>query len=165
MGITNPTQTILVSCRGNAKDKFSSRKILKDNLFVLDWHMQTSFEPFLFAISVGKTRFSHQLIKESRVFAVNFMQYSLKDKVLYCGRRSGEHIDKFNEAGLTKQEAETIDCCRVKESLAFIECEVMQEIETGDHTIFVAKVTKQEEKEPGKRLFHLGGDNFTTTKD
>lgn len=165
MYIYNPRQTILVTCRANIKDKFSGKETIKDNIIVLDWHMPLSFQPFLYAISVGKTRFSLDLIKESKVFVVNFMPFHIKDDVLFCGRNSGEHLDKFKETTLTKEESEKIDCPRIKQALAYLECEVIQEIETGDHISFIAKVVHSDELEKGKRIFHTEKDDFTTTQD
>ena len=163
--IIAPRQTACISCRGKVKDKFSGKEEIKDNIITIDWHMQTSFEPFLYAISIGKTRFSCSLINKSRVFVVNFTPFSYKDEVLFCGRHSGEHMDKFRESGLRKEEAEKIDCCRIKEAVAFLECEVINQIEAGDHIIFIGKVVNSEERGKEKRVFHTTGDSFTTTVD
>lgn len=160
--IARPRQTILVSCE--AETEVMGKKAVKKNIITLDWHMPLSFEPEMYAISVGKTRFSLELIKKSKCFVVNFMPLSLKDKALYCGRHSGQYVDKFKESGLTEAEAEKIHCPRIKEALAFLECEVVEEVETGDHVVFIAKVVNMKEKKKGKRLFHVKGDRFGTIK-
>jgi flavin reductase (DIM6/NTAB) family NADH-FMN oxidoreductase RutF len=152
---TNPLQTILLTCRAGGKD----------NIITLDWHMPLSFEPMMFAVSIGKTRFSLELVRSSKVFVANFMGNVSEKDVLFCGRNSGRNVDKFAESGLEKEEAKTVDCPRVVQALAYLECEVAGEIETGDHIIFIGKVTHTEEKGKGKRLFHVGGDEFTTTLD
>jgi len=164
MSIYKPVQTVLITCRGVVKNKFSSKEEVKDNIITLDWHTRVSSEPFLYIISVGKTRFSCNIIKNSKVFVVNFMPYELKKEVLFCGRNSGEHVDKFKESGLTKEESEKLDCCRIKQAAAYLECEVINEIEAGDHIIFIGKVINSHEEEEKKRLFHIEEDNFTTTK-
>ena len=71
-------------------------------------------------------------------------------------------MDKFKESGLHKEEAETIDCPRITEALGYLECEVINQIETGDHILFVGKITKSNQKSEGKRVFHTEGDNFKT---
>jgi flavin reductase (DIM6/NTAB) family NADH-FMN oxidoreductase RutF len=152
--LVNPRQTVLVTCRSGDKD----------NIIALDWHMPTSFSPELYCISIGKTRFSHRLVSESKVFVVNFMPYELRKKVLYCGRSSGRNVDKFKSTGLEKEEASAINCPRIKQALAFLECRVVKEVDTGDHTIFVGEVVNSWERKKGKRIFHLGGDEFTTTE-
>ncbi len=162
--VANPRQVILVSSRAEAETKFSPEPETKDNIFTLAWHMPVSFDPPLFAISSGKERYSSKLITISKVFVVNFMDIKFKDKVLFCGRNSGEHMDKFAETGLEKEEADTIDCPRIKQASGYLECKVVQEIESGDHIIFVGEVLKMELKKTGKRIFQKGGDNFTTTE-
>lgn len=153
--ITNPRQTILLTCRWKGED----------NIMTLDWHTPLSFEPMMYTVSIGKTRFSLNLIKESKVFVVNFMSKDFEKEILYCGRHSGKTLDKFKETGLEKEEAETIDCPRIKQALGYLECKVEKEIEVGDHILFIARVTRADLKQRGKRLFHLFDDKFTTTID
>lgn len=155
-------QTILVTCRGRLN--LFGKEIERDDIITMDWHMPTSFEPFLYAISVGKKRTSYKLIKESRCFVVNFIPYELKDKALFCGRHSGMSIDKFAKSGLTKFPAVHVECFVIKEAIGWLECHVVQEIDTGDHVVFVGEVAYQKLKEDLPRLFHTEGDSFTTTK-
>jgi len=161
--VAYPRQVILVTSRAEIKPKFSIKKEIKDNIMTLSWHSPVSFNPELYAVMIGKERFSYGLIHESKVFVVNFMPYKLKKEVLFCGRISGENIDKFKETGLIKEEAETIDCCRIKQALACLECEVINEIDAGDHVIFIGKVLKTVSKREEKRVFQVKGDVFTTT--
>jgi len=105
--LTNPRQTILLTSR--AEDK--------DNVMTLDWHTPLSFEPMIYAVSIGKNRFSLNLVRKSKIFVVNFMSKDFEKEVLYCGRHSGKNIDKFKEAKLKKEEAETINCPRIKKAL------------------------------------------------
>lgn len=151
--ITGPRQTILVSTRLDNKD----------NLIALAWHMPVSFKPFLYAIAVGKSRFSADLIKRSKVFCVNFVPFKMKDEVLICGRKTGQNIDKFKEANLRKEECSNIDCPRLRDCLGFLECQLANTIDAGDHYIFVGEVINQKEFSSEKRLYHLGEDKFTTT--
>jgi flavin reductase (DIM6/NTAB) family NADH-FMN oxidoreductase RutF len=160
--VYNPRQTVLVTCREEVM--IMGKKVHKDNVITLDWHTPLSFEPGMYAISIGKTRFSRKLIEEGKAFCVNFMPPTQEDGVLYCGRHSGEHIDKFKEAGLTTAECDNIDCPRIKEAAAYLECETVQEIETGDHILFIGKVVGTKELKKGKRIFHTEGNNFTTTR-
>ncbi len=148
--LTDPRQVILVSSR--AEMDVLGKRELKDNIITLAWHMPVSFKPNLYTIAVGKTRFSCEMIRKSKAFVVNFVPFELKKQALICGTKSGKHIDKFKEAKLTKEEASSVDCPRIKEALAYMECEVVDEIETGDHIIFVGKVLNSRFKKEGKRL-------------
>lgn len=156
-------QTVLISC--SAEISQLGKKQIKHNLITVDWHMPVSFTPQLYAIAVGKNRFSLRLIDSSSVFCVNFMHSHMTDKLLLCGSMSGEMIDKFEKAKLTREECRSIDCCRVAEAPAWIECHVVQRIEAGDHIIFIGEVLSSEKKMSFKRPLHARGGNFTSTKE
>jgi len=161
MSINAPRQVVLVTTRANIS--ILGKEKVKDNIITIAWHMPVSFEPNLYAIAVGKTRFSCKMIQESGVFVVNFIPFELKKQALECGLKSGAYTDKFSDTGLTKEEAKKIDCPRIKEALAYLECEVIKEVEAGDHIIFIGKILNSEEKKGGKRLFQIGNDFTTTT--
>ncbi len=153
-----PIQTVLVTCRGESN--VLGKEITRDNIITVDWHMPASFKPALYAISVGKDRFSLDIIRSSKCFVINFMDYEQKDSAMICGRTSGVHSDKFHKTGLKKIESEKIDCPRIEKALAYLECEVINEVEAGDHIIFVSRIIGGEQIDDGKRLFHTTGDNF-----
>ncbi|MBW2972652.1 flavin reductase family protein [Candidatus Woesearchaeota archaeon] len=157
----NPRQAVLATSRGKAD--ILGKETLKDNIITLSWHSPLSLDPELYGICVGKTRFSCKLLKDSKVFAVNFMAHEFKDQVLQCGMLTGAAADKFAKTGLTKEDCDTIDCCRIKEASAVLECEVIEEVETGDHILFIGKVSKTINRDDRKRLISLGGSRFTTT--
>lgn len=148
----------MVTCRGQAE--IFGKSVQKDNIITVNWHMPASFRPPLYALSIGKTRFSLGLIRSSRCFAVNFVDYLMKDAALICGSESGMSTDKFRKAGLSKTECQAIDCPRIKGCLAFLECEVVNEVDAGDHVIFIGKIIKKELLNESKRLFHVGDTRF-----
>jgi len=158
--IPNPRHVVLITSRGRAK--VMGKEIEKDNVMALDWQTQVSFSPLLWTISVGKTRFTSQLISQARCFCINFMPYSMKDIVLKAGSMSGEHTDKFKELGLEKDECEKIECPKLRAATGIIECEVENIIEAGDHYIYIGKVLKSNVRDD-KRLLHISNDKFTTT--
>jgi len=159
--LTNPRQTIIVTCRSRAT--VMGKETEKDNAITLDWHMPVSFSPQLYSIAVGKSRFSYKLITESKSFVVNFLSKDMAKTALDCGRKSGEHIDKMKEAGIKTHEADNVDCSRIVGAVGYLECEVIQEVDVGDHIIFIGKVVHAELINEGKRLFHVDGNDFTTT--
>lgn len=160
--ITNPRQVILVTSRANIP--ILGKEVVKDNIITLAWNMPVSFEPMLYAIAIGKTRFSCKLIQKSKAFVVNFVSPELEKQALYCGSHSGDDTDKFKGAKLTKEEAKKLDCPRIKEAIGYFECKVINEVDAGDHIIFVGKIVNSELKKEGKRLIYKGNNEFTTTE-
>lgn len=152
--VSYPRQVILITSRYNEKD----------NIMTASWHTPVSFDPELYAVVIGKSRFSLELIERSNVFAVNFIPRELETQAVMVGRTSGRHKDKFKESKLEKQEASTIDCPVLAEAVAHLECEVQDKIDAGDHVIIIGKVMQRNINKSSKRLFQLiTGNKFTTT--
>ncbi len=157
--ISNPRQIILISSA--AKMDIAGKDIEKKDVMTACWHTPLSFEPMMYGVSIGKERYSLKLIRKSGVFVVNFMPSSQKDNLLFCGSHSGEHIDKFEETGLTAEPCEKAHGVKIGEALGWLECEVVDEIETGDHIFFVGRVVHANSQEAGKRLFQTGNMEFS----
>ena len=131
------------------------------NIITLGWSMCTSFVPPMVAISVGKTRYSHKLIAEGKEFVLAFPHEGMKEEVLYCGTHSGREVDKFKKTGLTAVPGKHVRPPLIKECLMNMECRVVGELDTGDHTIFAGEIlTAYVSEKSGKRLYHLKGDKF-----
>lgn len=146
------------------------------NIITLAWAMPTSFDPLSVIISVGRARYSHDLIQESGEFVINVPSQELLDEVEFCGSKSGSEIDKFEETGLTPERSEEVEVPRIRECVAHLECEVVDHLRTGDHTIFVGKIVAasvdQEVFDEGmgtfdldrfRPIFHVGGSRFVTS--
>lgn len=136
----------------------SSDKIGKDNVMTVAWFMQTSLKPELLAISIGKTRFSHNLIYDTNEFVLCFPSSKQVKAVLYCGTHSGRNVDKFAETGLKKLKAKYVKPSLIDGSIACFECKVVKRVETGDHTIFIGKILTAHmfHKENKMKLFNFG---------
>ncbi len=134
----------------------------KANIISLGWCMTTSFKPPMMAISVGKTRYSHKLISESREFVLAFPSEEMGKEVLYCGTHSGRKVDKFKETGLVAVPAKRVRPPLIEGCVANFECRVVGEIETGDHTIFVGEIVAAHiSEEKKRRLYNLGNFKFS----
>lgn len=134
----------------------------KADIISLGWCMPTSFDPPMVAISVGKTRYSHKLISESREFVVAFPSEEMGKEVLYCGTHSGRDVDKLKETGLVAVPAKKVRPPLIEGCVANFECKLVGEIETGDHTIFVGEIVAAHvSEEQKKRLYNLGDYTFS----
>ena len=132
--LLNPTPVVLVSCaeKGNPEHR---------NMITLAWAGTVNSEPPMVSISVRKSRYSHELIRQSGEFVVNLTDENMCRAVDYCGVKSGRDTDKAKETGLRYMPAEGLDtapavegapvslCCRVKEVL-----------ELGSHDLFIGQV-------------------------
>lgn len=158
-----PRNVVLVSCM-NQKGKA--------NLITLSWCTPTSFSPPMVAISVGHERYSHKLIEETKEFVVNVPTMDILKDVLLCGRTTGKTSDKLKKTLLTPLPARKVKPPIIKECVAHIECKLIQQIKTGDHTLFVGEVLTAYSNEgifdgsfalsKVKPIYQIGESEFTT---
>ncbi len=137
----------------------TSRHGSKENVISVAWCFPLSSNPPLFGICIEKKRFSYDLIHASREFAINIPGEELKDAVFICGRTSGKESDKFKLAKLTKEKG-MLGAPLIKECLASIECEVVEEKEIGDHVLFVGNAKNVIKRKEGRGLYHSGEDEI-----
>jgi flavin reductase (DIM6/NTAB) family NADH-FMN oxidoreductase RutF len=112
----------------------------KLNIITLGWAMKTSADPPMVAISVKPSRYSHDLIGDSGEFVLSIPTIDIVEEIHFCGRKSGRNVDKFKETRLTPLQAEKINAPLIKECPANLECKVVSQLTTGDHTIYVGEV-------------------------
>ena len=99
-----------------------------------------SGKPTLVGVGIAPSRFSFGLIQKSGEFVVNIADEKLSDAVRICGENSGADVDKFELAHLTPQKGIKVNASMIGESPLSIECKVVKEVETGDHTWFIGEV-------------------------
>jgi flavin reductase (DIM6/NTAB) family NADH-FMN oxidoreductase RutF len=126
-----PMRHYLITCGDSAS---------KANIIAISFCMPVSKEPPLIACAIGRGAYSRRSIERTQEFVVNVPPKELEPKVYYCGFHSGYDVDKFKETGLTPQPARRVKAPIIAECVAWMECIVRQEIETGDKNIFVGDV-------------------------
>ncbi len=129
----------------------TSRHEGKDNIMSATWVFPLSMDPPLFGVSVSPKRHSFQMIKEGKAFGINIPGADLEEAVKICGTKSGRDCDKFAEAKLTREGGTRVPL--IAECLASIECELVDSIGLGDHTVFVGKAVKTVGRKEGGGLY------------
>jgi len=112
----------------------------KANIIAVSFCMPVSKEPPLIACAIGRGAYSCKLIESTKEFIVNVPPKELKAKIYYCGFHSGYQVDKFKETGLTPQPGRKVKAPIIDECIAYMECKVRQEVETGDKNLFIGEV-------------------------
>lgn len=110
------------------------------NPITLGWFMNTSVEPPMVAISVGKARYSYEALLNAQEFTLSFPSEKMLEDATFYGTKSGRDIEKLIEFGTPTMAARKIDSVLFSQAVANYECKVRGELETGDHVIFTAEV-------------------------
>lgn len=115
------------------------------NVMTAAWSAPTSFEPPLINISIGITRFTHDLILKSGEFAINILADDQMELAVFCGNVSGRETNKFEEQNISIRNAKLIDVPLINDCAANIECKVREKFQTGDHTVFAGESIRYDE--------------------
>lgn len=95
----------------------------------------------MIAVAINNKRYSHRLIKEGGQFVVAFPTLGMGPDILYSGTHSGREVDKFAHLDLELTVAAKVNVPLVVGAVANLECRLVKQILTGDHTIFVGEIT------------------------
>ncbi len=125
-----PIPAVMVSCGS----------VEKANIITIAWAGTVCSSPAMVSISIRKERYSYDIIKNSKEFAINLVTKDLVKKADFCGVRSGRDINKFKEMDLTPVKGIHINAPVIEESPVNIECKVQQIIPLGTHDMFLAEV-------------------------
>lgn len=132
--LLSPVPAVMVSCKGTAEDA-------RPNIITIAWAGTVNSDPPMVSVSVRKSRYSHQLIKESGEFVVNMIDEPRCRALDLCGVKSGRDMDKFSECGLTAMPALGMDCApAIAECPAYLACKVRHVLELGSHDMFIGEV-------------------------
>lgn len=115
-----------------------------------------SAEPPTVLVVLNKSTRTHPLIRSSRRFAVNVLA---QDQVELSNRFAGKHDSPFDGVDHALSEHGIPMLSGV---LAALECETVQEMDVGTHTIFVGRVVNGARFETAPLVYHDGSYRSVT---
>ncbi len=119
-----------------------------NGIMTASWMTPTSHFPLLISISVGNGgedssndnyRASYSLIHETNEFGLNLPSGEFLEAVAKIGTLHSNQADKYKETGLTPMESKKIKAHIIEECYLNMECRVIDQYVTGDHTVFVGE--------------------------
>jgi len=91
-------------------------------------------------VSLRKATLTHGNILRGGVYTVNIPSEKYAREADYVGIVSGRNINKFETTGLTPVKGSLVDAPYVEEFPVNYECKVIQVVEVGSHTQFIAEI-------------------------
>ncbi len=132
----------------------SSRSEDDENAMVANWVMQTSFEPRQLTLGLQKTCYTHELIAKSGVFCINIFNKENVEAIKPFMKGRSKNPDKMKEA--VYNAAPETGSPVLEGSAAYIECKVLQIVDTGgDHDLVVGTVVGAGVSKPGEAVDSL----------
>ena len=122
------------------------------NGFTTNWVSQVSFSPQQLIVAVRKDQHTHDLIEDSGVFSLNFLDTDQED-LAQKFTQPLEHGDgRVGDSPYTTGET---GAPLFEEAFAHLECRVVGKLEAGDHTVYLGEVVAADLKRPADILIDL----------
>ena len=122
------------------------------NGFTTNWVSQVSFSPQQLIVAVSKDHHSHDLIEQSGVFTLNFLDTGQED----LARKFTEALEHEDGAvGGSPYTTGQTGAPLFEEAFAHLECRVVDKMETGDHTVYLGEVVAADLRRPADILTDL----------
>ena len=112
----------------------------KPNVMTAAWTGIINSEPPMTYVSIRPSRFSHEIIKETREFVINLPSLNMVTAVDFCGVKSGRDVNKFKETGLTPIASSAVAAPQIEQCPVSVECKVVDIQSYGSHDMFVAEI-------------------------
>jgi flavin reductase (DIM6/NTAB) family NADH-FMN oxidoreductase RutF len=112
----------------------------KPNFITVSWAGITSATPPTMSIAIRNIRYSLKGIEQNMTFSVNIPSVDLVKEVDYCGNVSGLEFNKVEECGFDIFSGNLKNAPLIRQCPVNIECEVLQTIKIGDHSLFIGKI-------------------------
>jgi ferric-chelate reductase [NAD(P)H] len=104
---------------------------------------QITSEPPILAVSINKKNLTHEYIKASKVFSASILSQAAPLPFIGSfGFKSGRDTDKTK--GVNYKVGQTGSPIFLDNTTAYLEAEVIQDIDVGTHTVFIGKVVAAE---------------------
>lgn len=102
---------------------------------------QVTSEPPTVAVSINKQNYTHELIRACRQFSVSILAESASMPLIgQFGFKCGRDVNKFG--GITTRTGKTGVPVVTNHCVAYIETEVVGEMDCGTHTIYLGRVVE-----------------------
>lgn len=114
----------------------------KDNACIINTVQQITQEPLKISVAVNKDNFTHDIIMSSGIFNISVLTEDVPFEVIQrFGFQSGRNINKF-DGFEDMARTENGLCYLTKYSNAVISAKVIESVDCGTHTLFIADVTE-----------------------
>lgn len=125
-----PLPAVMVTC-GNME---------KANIVTVAWTGILNTIPPKSYIALRPSRYSYDIIKENREFAIHLTTVSMAKSADYCGMVTGRKVDKFKKCNFHKEQATQISVPLIAEAPLSLECKVTDIIPLGSHDMFLCDI-------------------------
>ncbi|MCD8066051.1 MAG: flavin reductase [Oscillospiraceae bacterium] len=121
----------------------SARDGDKDNGCIINTAQQAAGNPLLMSVAVNKANYTTEIIAKTGQFNLSVLDESAPFSLFQCfGFRSGRDCDKFADIDFARSPNGL--CYLPQHTAAYMSCKVVNTVDLGSHTMFIATVPEAE---------------------
>jgi flavin reductase (DIM6/NTAB) family NADH-FMN oxidoreductase RutF len=121
------------------------------------WVTQLSYEPPLVMVAISPVRKCHEMITNSGQFAVNVLGTNQVELASHFGFTTGREVNKFE--GISTQQTPATNPL-LPDAFAYIDCELVETLAVGDHSLFIGQVVGAELLDPAGSPLVFNPDDY-----
>ncbi|WP_417675061.1 flavin reductase family protein [Roseibium sp.] len=129
----------------------------KDNIMTITWTLVLGFSAE-FAITTGPWNHSYAALRDTKECVLSIPTVDMIDTAVGIGVCSGTDTDKFEKFGLTRVKGRHVRAPLIKETLANIECRVVDFVDRHSIVILEGVAAYIDSAREEKRMLHAVGD-------
>jgi flavin reductase (DIM6/NTAB) family NADH-FMN oxidoreductase RutF/rubredoxin len=119
----------------------SSGDTVKGNGFISNTVFQITAEPPQFAVACNKKNFTAEIIAQKKAFSVSILDQNTSPDILgRFGFKSGRDFNKLE--GMSVNYGKTGVPIVINAAIAYLECTLVNTIDTGTHLIFIGELVQ-----------------------
>ncbi len=118
----------------------STDKAERRNGMTLNWATQLSFDPKWLGVSIEHEAFTHELVSASNVFALCLIDREDRAIVRKFTKPVDVDLGAHTLNGFEYFDGPATSAPVLAQSVAYVECEVRQTVDIGNHTLFCGEV-------------------------
>lgn len=133
----------------NALALVGSRSGDERNAMTTSWITQLSMEPVLIGVGVDNKAVTRRLISEGRAFSVNLWSADDTRPFVKFSKPATYEDSALNGRAISEK---VTGAPIFDEAIAWMDCEVRQELDLGSHTLFIGELVDAEVRDPDQRV-------------
>lgn len=118
-----------------------------ENGMIASWVTQCSHEPPLVAVGIRKNRLSHEQILNAGKFCINVLPKGSVDMI-----KQFKIPDWKKKFDAVKHTPSVRGLPVLEECVGYLDCSLESTVDTGDHTLFIGRITAGAMKNAGKTI-------------
>jgi flavin reductase (DIM6/NTAB) family NADH-FMN oxidoreductase RutF len=96
------------------------------NTMTIGWGlMGTCWRKPVIMVAIRDSRFTYQLMEQTNNFTISMPAGNLRDEIFYCGTKSGQDVNKFEECGLKTAPGRVVASPIIDTAGTHLECQVI----------------------------------------